>query len=340
MPRARQARIYQRPGRAGWYCDLDGTERRISLGTSDETEARRRFAERLQHRRLLEASPGTREIAALFAETHRRSKGSNTPKTAYELHLNLTRILVWLDERGITTTAQLSKQVVEDFKTSRRFAKSKRGGDKISAARVNAELTAWRRAVRIAVELGAINPSAPDWFVRLREPRPEPHQRGYTKAQLERFLKAAPSGYSALFRVALGTGMRDDELRHMDAGDLRGQWIVVTPKPGWTTKGYRYRKIPVKPATIKAAREFIKARPSLSLGQKKVWSVAHATATAVGLERLSMHDLRRAWASHVLAAGHRIEDVSRWLGHADVLTTMRYLRVVDDRHPGAKKLPW
>ncbi len=340
MPRARQARIYQRPGRAGWYCDLDGAERRISLGTTDEAEARRRFAERLKHRRLLEAAPGTREIAALFAETHRRSEGSNTRKTAYELHLNLTRILVWLDERGITQTAQLSKQVVEDFKTSRRFAKSKRGSDKVSAARVNAELTAWRRAVHIAVELGAIDPTAPDWFVRLREPRPEPHQRGYTKAELNRFIAAADARYRALFRLALGTGMRDEELRHMEAGDIRGRWIVVTPKPDWTTKGYRYRRIPVSQVTIKAAREFLAAKATLNLDKKRVWKVANDAAVKAGLKRLSLHDLRRAWASHVLAAGERIEEVSRWLGHADVLTTMRYLRVVDDRHPGAKKLPW
>ncbi len=68
---------------------------------------------------------------------------------------------------------------------------------------------------------------------------------------------------------------------------------------GWTTKGYRHRKIPVGRATLAAARALL-----------------------------------------MLAAGHRIEDISRWLGHANILTTTRYLRVVDERHPGAKRLPW
>lgn len=98
--------------------------------------------------------------------------------------------------------------------------------------------------------------------------------------------------------------------------------------------------MPVSQVTIAAAREFLAARDSLNLDPKKVWTVARDTCVAAGIKRLSLHDLRRAWASHTLASGARIEDVSRWLGHADVLTTMRYLRVVDDRHPGAKNLPW
>lgn len=276
----------------------------------------------------------------MAAETRKRAEAANTPKTVYELHLNLKRVLEWLEERGITTTAQLSKQVVEDYKSERRF--------KVAAGCVNRELTSWRRAVLVAVELGAIDEAAPTWFKRLREARPEPHRKGYTKAQLGRFIKAAPPGYRDLFRLALGSGMRDDEIRHMDASDLRDKWIIVTPKDGWTSKSYRHRKIPVGRVTLAAARALIAARAKvdehgkrrLNLDPKKVWSVAKATCEAVGIPALSMHELRRAWGSHALAAGNRIEDVSRWFGHADLLTTMRYLRVTNDRHPGAKKLVW
>jgi integrase len=330
MPRARQTRIYQRPGRAGWYCDLDDGRRRVSLQTTDREEAHRRYGEHLQRGRVLKLAPGSRALAAVFAETRKRAEAANTPKTVYELHLNLKRVLEWLEERGIVSTAQLSKQVVEDYKSARRFS--------VSAGCVNRETTSWRRAVKVAVELGAIDAAAPSWFVRMREPRPAPHQKGYSKAQLERFIKASPPGYRDLFRLALGTGMRDEELRHMEAGDVRKRWILVTPKEGWTTKGYRHREIPVSPKTVAAAKAFLKVRDSLNLDKKRVWTIAQAASVKAEIEPLSLHELRRAWGSHLLAVGNRIEDVSRWFGHADLLTTMRYLRVTNDRHPGAKKL--
>lgn len=333
MPRARQPRLYQRPGRAGWYCDIDGTERRISLGTSNEEEARRRFGERLQRARVLELAPGSKTLASIFAETRKRAEAANTPKTVYEIHLNLKRVIEWLEERGVLTTAQLSKQTIEDYKTARRF-------DGVSAGCINREMTSWRRAIKVAVEIDAIDANAPAWFVRLRETRPAPHQKGYTKAQLERFIAATPAGYRELFRVALGTGMRDEELRHMEVSDIRKAWIVVTPKKDWTTKSYKYREIPVSQRTIAAARAFLKVRSKLNLDKKRVWTIANRASKDAEIEPLSLHELRRAWGSHALAAGNRIEDVSRWFGHADLLTTMRYLRVTNARHPGAKNLPW
>lgn len=54
---------------------------------------------------------------------------------------------------------------------------------------------------------------------------------------------------------------------------------------------------------------------------------------------LSAFDVAAALGCSYHAALKHMRAVG-WLGHADVLTTMRYLRVVDDRHPGAKKLPW
>jgi integrase len=330
--------MYRRAGRKVWYCSFSDTEKHISLGTEDEAEAREEFAQRLESRRHLELAPGEKSLTELVVTLRARAEKANTPKTAYELHLNLRRVLAWLEERGIFTSRQVTATVVEDYKTARRF--------KVGPSRINRELDSWRRLMRLAIELRCASRDALASFQKLREPRPEPHRLGLTKRDLGRFLKAVDDpGYRALFRLVLGSALRDEEMRHMQPSDLRPKRrgtpeIVVTPRPGWTTKGYRYRSIPVTPATIRAGEAFLAAKESLNMDKKAVWKVMRRACAKAGVKRFSLQELRRSWASHMLAAGHRIEDISRWLGHADVMTTMRYLRVVMQKLPPPKSLPW
>ncbi len=325
MPRPRKgAHIYKRPGRLGWYAYVDREHKDISLGTEDEAEAQAKLAALLDSGGLRALSEGRKPLATLFADYRERSRTNHTKKTAYENDLNGGRVLTWLEERGITSAHGITKQVIEDYKTARRFAKR-------SAARINRELQTWKSVMALGVEQGECHPSLVAAFIKLREPRPLPHRTGLTKDQITAFLAAETHpGYRALFRVAVGSGLRDDELRHMDASDIRPPYIVVTPKDGWTTKAHRHRSIPVTKATLVAARQFVNARPKMVLEAKTVWKRIQAARKAAKVKlHFSMHDLRRAFASHALAAGYRLEQISQWLGHADVMTTMRYLRVVD-----------
>lgn len=347
--------MYKRPGRTGWYCSLNGRDRHISLETNDEEIARERFGKLLDRERLRKLAPNARPIAEIFATTRTSSEVANTEKTAYELHRNLLRVLTWLEQRGVVLTSQITKQLVDRYKAYRRgivdademaYRKAAKIDEAkpikaVSAARINREIDSWRRAVIEAVEDKIMPPDAPSWFVRLREPRPLPHRPGYSADELSRFIEATPPGYRTLFQIALGTGMRDEELRHMKATDLeRKGWIVVTPMGDWSTKGYRHRWIPVLEKTTEACREWIKLRDEVNTDKKKVWKVAQRAAKAANVRPISLHELRRAWGSHLLAAGNRLEDISRWYGHADIATTMRYLRVISQDHPTDAKLPW
>lgn len=325
MPRARKGpHTYRRPGRHGLYAYIDREHKDISLGTDDDAEGLVKLAELLDRGGLRALAEGRKPLATLFAEYRERSRTNHTPKTAYENDLNGARVLLWLEVRGVTSAREITKQTIEDYKTARRFIKK-------SPARINRELTTWRQAMRMAVEQGEAHRSVLDAFELLTEPRPLPHRIGLTKDEIDRFLSAeSHPGYRALFRLAVGSGMRDDELRHMDATDIRPPHIVVTPKPGWSTKGHRHRSIPVTRATLAAARAFVKARPKMSLEAKTVWKrIQAARKRAKVRKHFSLHDLRRAYASHALAAGYRLEEIQRWLGHADLVTTQRYLRVVD-----------
>lgn len=336
MPRRKSGpRMYQRPGRRVWYCAFSDAEKHISLGTEDEGEAKIVFAQLLESRRIRELAPNEKDLTDLFAEARQRADTNNTAKTAYELHLNLRRILKWLDERNIYRARQVTKQVVEDYKTSRRF--------KVGPARINRELDSWCRAWRVAVELRcAPRADLDELFERLREPRPEPHRQVHTKAQLTKFLRHVVPGYRPLFRGVLGCALRDEEMRHIEPKDVRQKEVVVTPKPGWTTKGYRYRTVPISPTTRKALLAWVKAREAgeLSIDKKWVWKLAQRAAKAAKVPGLSLHDLRHACASHWYHAGVPMKTISMWLGHRDVATTERYLGVVESGIPKGVKLTW
>jgi site-specific recombinase XerD len=52
-----------------------------------------------------------------------------------------------------------------------------------------------------------------------------------------------------------------------------------------------------------------------------------------GVEGITPHHLRHAWATHSADAGARIQDIQEILGHKDIQTTMRYIRPNPERVP-------
>lgn len=64
--------------------------------------------------------------------------------------------------------------------------------------------------------------------------------------------------------------------------------------------------------------------------------VRHAISDACkrsGVEGITPHQFRHAWASHAADAGARIEDIQEVLGHKDIHTTLRYI------HPNPERVP-
>ena len=84
---------------------------------------------------------------------------------------------------------------------------------------------------------------------------------------------------------------------------------------------------------------FVKTRHTQPIDDKTVWEEIKRVREAAGLPHFSMHDLRRAWASAMHHNGAPLKQVSVWLGHADVQTTERYIRVYDTGVTGHEYLP-
>lgn len=346
MPRRKAGpRIYRRTGRPGLWASFSRDERHIPLGTDDDEEARLALADLIQRRAAKGPAPAEGELGELFLEVARRARTNHAPKYAYDLNLKLTALLVWLGERGISRPDQVSLGTVERFKDEKINA-----AEPLTARSVNRYLDVWKKAHKLAVDQGQARAGSLHIFRKLREPRAAPHQRGLTMAELDSFLCALDDERDFwFFRTVAGSGVRLDEARHLLPSSLQGAHLVISPQPpgtcrchprGWNTKSYRYRKIPVSSDTGAAAASYAVAAPTMNLDEKALWKRLQAARKRAGHDwEWSIHELRRAWASHMLAAGHKLADISRWIGHADVLTTMRYLRVVEDNTPHPDDLP-
>ncbi|HZO79629.1 MAG TPA: tyrosine-type recombinase/integrase [Solirubrobacteraceae bacterium] len=47
---------------------------------------------------------------------------------------------------------------------------------------------------------------------------------------------------------------------------------------------------------------------------------------SVGLKRITLHEARHTYASFLMAAGYNLKQIQEYLGHADLVTTGRYIK--------------
>lgn len=348
-----QAHLLRRRGKnklwTGW---LDGRE--VALGTADRAEAQRKL-DQLTAQPKRDAAPaergGTEEgaatpdppllsaLALLFAEHCQPPR--HTKKTANSYAHRVSTFVEAMEKKKITRADQVTFKVMSAYVRER--------SAEVSAATVNRDLTPIRRMFAFAKREGHIdkNPFRHEDFeeLKLREPRPKPNALALSPKQVDIFLakadEMAKPGFAALFRLTAGSAIRIDEARHYEPGDIdrkRGI-LTITPKKNWTTKGYRYRDIPISKETINALVAFVGTRDKIALDDKAVWNEIQRIRKAVKLPKFSIHDLRRAWASAMHANGASLKQVSVWLGHCAVQVTERYIRIFDTESTGHEFLP-
>ncbi|CAN5224403.1 site-specific integrase [soil metagenome] len=178
-----------------------------------------------------------------------------------------------------------------------------------------------------------------------------------SRGELARLFAAARHPRArALLMTAYGTGLRVSELcnlriRDIDSAPDRMCIHVVLGK------GARDRYVPLSADLLQVLREYWKgvqptaARPRhwlFARGGDACDDVPPATKTAqrwyyaardaAGIERHGgIHTLRHCYATYLLDAGIDLYSISQWLGHSQVGTTTRYLRLVrPDTPDGAR----
>jgi integrase len=159
-----------------------------------------------------------------------------------------------------------------------------------------------------------------------------------------------------MVHTALKTGLRLGELLALKWEDIdlvtgkivvrRNLWRDKEASP----KGGRSREVPLSDdaiATLKAHRAVTMLKSSYvfcdsggnRLSHKMVSNLVPRICKKAGLaKRLTMHDLRHTFASHLVMRGVTLKAVQELLGHASIDMTLRYAHLSPDVKRDAVKL--
>lgn len=128
--------------------------------------------------------------------------------------------------------------------------------------------------------------------------------------------------------VLLGSGLRYGELAALQGPDVHPGGIHVPARAEGARKGIDARMVPCSPRTVKAARDLLKLGGVPDDRGMQMGDRLEAACRALKIRPFSAHELRHTFATSCLRAGVDLETLRRWLGHADIRTTQRYLHVV------------
>lgn len=165
--------------------------------------------------------------------------------------------------------------------------------------------------------------------------------RFFSKEELAIIFKSAPPAYADYFRMLAYTGLRAGELDHLDWQDIdqdRGI-IKIQSKPGFHTKTYHIRSIPIH----SEIKHFLSVRVP---GHRYIFDDGHGNhafrqnAAYCHLKNIlrlnnlpdgNLYSFRHTFASHLVMVGIDLATIKELMGHASITTTEQYLHVAPER---------
>lgn len=281
----------------------------------------------------------------------------------------LEDFLAFLDlERGLSKNTLLAyrKDLTQfaDFVRRERKAKNWRtvGSDDVSAwlcaldaAGISAKSTARKlTALRVfAGKLVAAGTRADDFCEIVARPKvaqklPDSLSLEEVEKILELSVENSPQGLRnrAMLELAYGSGLRASELCSLEIQSVDFAEGLVRVRG----KGNKERIVPVGKAAIHAIKNYLSdaGRPLLAkpktgsalfisqwgkaISRKMLWVMLQKEVERAGIRRkIHPHQLRHAFATHLLANGADLRSIQEMLGHADISTTQIYTAVEKTR---------
>jgi site-specific recombinase XerD len=133
------------------------------------------------------------------------------------------------------------------------------------------------------------------------------------------------------------TGIRCNELRLLKVEDIDSERMLIHIRNG---KGQIPRDVPLSPALLERLRIYwrwrkpkhwlfpSKQRPQCPMADKSIRHLCANAGRRAGVKRhVHPHVFRHSFATHLLDQGADLRTIQVLLGHVDIQTTARYLRV-------------
>jgi len=156
-------------------------------------------------------------------------------------------------------------------------------------------------------------------------------------------MEAIQSRDRAMLAVFYGCGLRRNEGYHLDISDINFDRQMLHVRKG---KGYKERYVPFNKANQKYLQEYIyDHRSNLTLDKREeAFFISYKYKRMKGQslllrlkvlqsqtnnpelidKEITLHTLRHSIATHLLQAGMKLENISRFLGHSSLESTQIY----------------
>jgi len=164
-----------------------------------------------------------------------------------------------------------------------------------------------------------------DESIKVPQSLPKPIEERYINEVLDK----ANLEEKVLISMLYGLGLRISELSLLKLEDIKGEWIQIHGK------GNKVRELPLLPELQKLIRVYVKEKhPKTYLFEKgnapmnaaQLRYILTKLFKEAGL-KVTPHQLRHSFATHLLNNGARISDVSELLGHETMATTQVYTKL-------------
>ena len=139
----------------------------------------------------------------------------------------------------------------------------------------------------------------------------------------------------ALLYLLAGCGLRISEALSLTKSDIRGNTVTVQ-----RGKGGKQRAVDMPKATARAVKEHTRGMDADTLlfpiTRQRAHSILKAVAKRAGIKaRVHLHMLRRCYATWCIEENVDLITLSSTMGHSDISTTRRYVRITDKRRADA-----
>ncbi len=164
-----------------------------------------------------------------------------------------------------------------------------------------------------------------DESVKVPQSLPKPIEETY----IDEVLNKANLEEKLLISMLYGLGLRISELSMLKLGDIKEEWIQVHGK------GNKVRELPLLDSLQelihlyirrKSPKKYLFEKGNAPMNSAQLRYILTKLFKAQGL-KVTPHQLRHSFATHLLNNGARIADVSELLGHETMATTQVYTKL-------------
>ena len=262
------------------------------------------------------------EAVAVFLADIESVKGQNLSSRTVSIHrYTLNSLIRFCDSNGYQAVTDLSPKMLEDFKNSWNLR---------SVYAIRTAIQTVKKFCKFVRGRGYIETNPAEW---LTAPNILPIERmPFSPDEESRIYQAATGKALLICYVMRFAGLAIVDAANLHESELKGDEIryfrkktirrenrkrVIVPIPGWLASELK--------VSSRVNGYYFKRELQTVLRASKYWTrILEAVFKKAEVANASSHRFRHTFATRLLEAGERIEDVSKWLGHSSVKTTERY----------------